>query len=99
MRLYTVLAVTTLLACAPTVMAQHAHAAHDPHAGHGTPAAVAPASKHAAAFKQLDKNSDGFIVRSELPSTHPLLPHFAMSDRNRDGKLDAKEFDAGMSML
>jgi len=99
MRLFTLLPVVALLAAAPTALAQSAHAGHDHHAGHAKPPAAAPTSKHAAAFKQLDRDNDGFIRRSDLPAEHPLLPHLNMSDRNRDGKLDAKEFDTGMNML
>lgn len=96
MRFFNALTLLALVAVSPVVMAQ---AAHDHHAGHGKPAAAPAANKHAAAFKQLDRNNDGFITREELPAKHPLLPHFDMSDRNRDGKLDAKEFEFGMNML
>lgn len=105
MRLFTLLpvvallALLALLAVAPTALAQSAHAGHDHHAGHAKPTTPAPTSKHAAAFKQLDRDNDGFIRRSDLPADHPLLPHLEMSDRNRDGKLDAKEFETGMNML
>lgn len=99
MRLFTLMTLVTLLAIAPASIAQSTHAGHDHHAGHGTSTTPVPASRHAAAFKQLDRDNDGFIRRSDLPANHPLLPHLDMSDRNRDGKLDAMEFDAGMNML
>ena len=96
MRFFNALTLATLVAVSPLAMAQ---SGHDHHAGHGKPAAAAASNKHAAAFKKLDGNNDGFISRDELPANHPLLPHFDMSDRNRDGKLDAKEFESGMNML
>lgn len=99
MRFFNALTLAALVAASPAVMAQSGHAGHEHHAGHSKPAAANAGGKHAAAFKQLDGNNDGFISRDELPAKHPLLPHFDMSDRNRDGKLDAKEFESGMNML
>lgn len=80
-------------------IAQAQHAGHEHHAPTAKPAAKAPQADAAATFKRFDANKDGFISREELPSDHPLLPHFGMSDGNRDGKLDAKEFERGLSML
>lgn len=99
MRLFTPLTLLAVLAASPAALAQSSHAGHDHHAGHGKPTTAAPTSRHAAAFKQLDRDNDGFIRRSDLPTDHPLLAHLEMSDRNRDGKLDAKEFETGMNML
>lgn len=99
MRLFLPLTFLAVLAAAPAALAQSSHAGHEHHAGHATPATSASTGKHAAAFKQLDRDNDGFIRRSDLPTDHPLLPHLDMSDRNRDGKLDAKEFETGMNML
>ncbi|AMJ56353.1 MULTISPECIES: hypothetical protein [Stenotrophomonas] len=84
---------------APISIAHAQHAGHDHHAPAAKPAATAPQADAAASFKRFDANKDGFISREELPTGHPLLPHFGMSDGNRDGKLDAKEFERGLSML
>lgn len=76
-----------------------AHAGHD----HGTSATAAttsnPSRSADADFVELDTNKDGFIAKSELSAKHPLLPHFAMADQDKNGKLDKKEFAAGMAML
>lgn len=89
-----------LLTLAAPAFAQH-HG-HGPHAGHGD-AAAAPTidaktrltSDH---FTPLDADGDGFVAKSELPAGHPLLAHFAMADRSRDGRLDAREFKALVGM-
>lgn len=49
-------------------------------------------------FKRLDADNDGFVTRSELPAGHPLVAHFSMADRSRDGKLDPREFTALVGM-
>ena len=87
------------IALASISIAHAQHAGHEHHAPAAKPAAKAPQADAAAMFTRFDANKDGFISREELPSRHPLLPHFGMSDGNRDGKLDAKEFERGLSML
>jgi len=53
---------------------------------------AAPAGQGDAEFVALDKNKDGKITKAELPTTHPLAPHFEMLDTNRDGALSPAEF-------
>ena len=87
------------ISLASVSIAQAQHAGHEHHAPAAKPVAKTPQADAAATFKRFDANQDGFISREELPSGHPLLPHFGMSDGNRDGKLDAREFERGLSML
>ena len=52
-----------------------------------------------AAFAKLDTDKDGLVAKSELSPEHPLLPHFGMVDKDKDGKLDRKEFEVASKML
>jgi hypothetical protein len=48
--------------------------------------------------KQFDKNSDGFLSKEEL-AAFPMPIDFDKADTNKDGKLDAAEFDAYMKTM
>ena len=50
------------------------------------------------AFAALDKNGDGSLAKSEIPSQHPLTMHFQMLDTNKDGRLSKGEFAASHKM-
>ena len=49
----------------------------------------------------MDSNFDGKVQKSELrgPIGDGVLPHFEQLDVNKDGSLDAKEFEPVMKML
>ena len=49
----------------------------------------------------MDSNFDGKIQKSELrgPIGEAILPHFAQLDVNKDGGIDAKEFEPVLKML
>jgi len=49
----------------------------------------------------MDSNFDGKIQKSELrgPIGEAILPHFEQLDGNKDGGIDAKEFEPVMKML
>lgn len=80
-------------------LAAASHAAADEHAHHA-PAKSADAEKaNDAEFARLDTDKDGFVSKAELPAKHPLLPHFGMVDKNRDARLDRKEFEVASKML
>lgn len=99
MKLFIQAALVGAISLASISIAQAQHAGHEHHAPAAKPATKAPQADASATLKRFDANNDGFISREELPSGHPLLPHFGMSDGNHDGKLDAKEFERGLSML
>lgn len=90
------LALSLLFVASNTIAQDHAgHGAHT--AGPAKPAAAKETVEQL--FARFDANKDGFVEKSELPAKHPLLAHFGMADKNRDGKLDLREFKLGMSML
>lgn len=50
-------------------------------------------------FEQLDRNKDGFIVKSESAALPGLSAMFERADSNRDGKLDKVEFARALAFL
>ena len=90
---------TLVIASLFASLAAAPHAVADEHAHHA-PAKSADAKKaNDDEFAKLDTDKDGFISKTELPAKHPLLPHFGMVDKNRDAKLDRKEFGVASKML
>jgi hypothetical protein len=57
----------------------------------GTAQAQSPAPGQAL-FEALDLNGDGFVTLSEAAGNEVVVTRFDRGDRNRDGKLSAKEF-------
>jgi EF hand domain-containing protein len=43
-------------------------------------------------FKALDTNNDGYISKTEAADRTEVLELFERADRNRDGRLDRKEY-------
>ena len=90
---------TLVIASLFASLAVASNAMADEHAHHA-PAKSADAKKaNDDEFAKLDTDKDGFISKTELPAKHPLLPHFGMVDKNRDAKLDRKEFGVASKML
>jgi len=60
---------------------------------------AAPKPEHAAMFKKLDADGDGQITKDEVPEEQRRLLErlIANHDGNKDGKLSAAEFSAGLS--
>jgi hypothetical protein len=50
-------------------------------------------------FGIADHNKDGFVDKSEARVVPGLSANFERADRNRDGKLDAGEFEKGLQIL
>lgn len=47
-----------------------------------------------AGFNGLDKNSDGYLSRTEAKANAHLAANFKAADRNKDGKLNRTEYRA-----
>lgn len=54
------------------------------------PGSIDP-SRYDIDFSQFDRNGDGRISRSEVPSGHPLHSEFHVADSNHDGSLTRQE--------
>lgn len=62
--------------------------------------AATAGSDTSATFQSLDKNQDGHLSRSEIPSDMPLLrTRMSTYDTNQDGMLDAREFATAQAAL
>jgi len=49
---------------------------------------------HAAEFKRFDVDGDGHVSLSEAAGSGDIVTKFDRADRDRDGRLSRKEFDA-----
>ena len=45
-------------------------------------------------FEELDKDSDGYVAKTDVPTGHELSLQFADADTDRDARLSRAEFDA-----
>jgi len=59
-----------------------------------TTPAPAAATDSGMSFADMDKNKDGGISKDELADTEMLSQHFAVADKDGDGKLSNAEVDA-----
>ena len=50
------------------------------------------AATHVMPFKDIDKNSDGYVDRTEATASTGLVAMFGDLDANKDGKLTASEY-------
>jgi Ca2+-binding EF-hand superfamily protein len=51
-----------------------------------------PQKMAAEEFAKLDKNKDGKLTKSEIPTQHPMHARFDMFDSNKDGSVSKDEF-------
>ena len=51
-------------------------------------------AEHAAELRLLDVDGDGHVSLSEAAGNGDIVTRFDRADRNRDGRLSQKEFDA-----
>lgn len=52
---------------------------------------VPNADDYRATVAQLDRNGDGFVVRSEVPAEHALASEFRLVDTDRNGRITQDE--------
>ena len=45
-------------------------------------------------FEQLDKDSDGYVAKADVPAEHELSLQFATADTDRDSRLSRAEFES-----
>lgn len=45
-------------------------------------------------FDELDKDSDGYVAKADVPTDHELALEFAQADTDSDARLSRAEFDA-----
>ena len=45
-------------------------------------------------FEQLDKDTDGYVAKTDVPAEHELALEFASADTDGDSRLSRAEFDA-----
>src|SRR5512142_1446855 len=55
---------------------------------------AASTAEHDKAFKALDIDGDGAVSKAEAAGNATLITRFDRADRNRDGKLSRKEYEA-----
>lgn len=53
-----------------------------------------PPPDHAAEFRSLDVDTDGHVSLSEAAGNGEIVTRFDRADRDRDGRLSRKEYDA-----
>jgi len=61
--------------------------------GSSAPSSAVLRAEQDKAFRALDLDGDGKISIAEAAGNAPLVTRFDRADRNRDGKLDRKEYD------
>lgn len=88
---------TTALAVLLAFLALNVHAEKARKKGSASTGSSAPSSaviraEQDKAFRALDLDGDGAISLAEAAGNAQLVTHFDRADRNRDGKLDRKEY-------
>jgi hypothetical protein len=96
---------TAILACSAVALAQGSSTGTAPASANGTvaqpmPHGIVPNKSELAisAFRKLDADNKGYVTRADVAQLAGFESAFAQADQNRDGRLNASEFNSAWAI-